>query len=173
MQDFQPALARARFVANVDPKMRIRIVSPESAPLDLLLSADPSIDSVREYLQVGTVFLGDEDGHAIAVAVLELKDNEAELKNIAVAEGRLGIGLGRQLLTFVLAYAAEMKMDRVVVGTGNSSLRELAFYQRNGFRVVGVIEDFFADYAPPIIENGIRCRDMIRLAIRVNDLSGE
>ena len=54
----------------------------------------------------------------------------------------------------------------VEVGTGNSSLDALAFYQRAGFRIVGVIPDFFVDnYPEPIVENGIRCIDMVRLRL--------
>lgn len=52
------------------------------------------------------------------------------------------------------------------VGTGNSSISQLAFYQKCGFRIVGVDKDFFKrHYEERIIENGIECIDMIRLNI--------
>jgi ribosomal protein S18 acetylase RimI-like enzyme len=145
--------------------MKIRIAASESAPLALLLIADPSIKKVRDYLRTGTLFIGEENGAVVAVAVLDLSAPEVELKNIAIMENRQGCGLGRRMLSHVLAYAAKSGASRVVVGTGNSSLRELAFYQKNGFRVVGVIPGYFDDHYPTMIENGIACRDMIRLAI--------
>jgi ribosomal protein S18 acetylase RimI-like enzyme len=146
-------------------EMEIRIVPNNLAPLDLLLSADPSIKRVRESLQHGIVFIGEEDGAVVAVAVLGLESSVAELKNIAVVEYRRRSGLGRQILAHVLNYAAQAGIGRVTVGTGNSSLPQLAFYQKSGFRVIGVIAGYFDDYQPPIFEDGIPCRDMIRLAI--------
>lgn len=144
--------------------MKIEVVAPEAIPLDLLLSADPSEDNVRAHLRRSVAFAGTEAGRIVAAALLELRGEAAELHAIAVAADRQGHGLGRELLAQVLAHAARAGIGRVEVGTGNSSLRQLAFYQRSGFRVVGVIPDFFAAYRPPIIEDGIPCRDMIRLA---------
>ena len=54
---------------------------------------------------------------------------------------------------------------QIIETTGNSSLGELAFYQKSGFRITGVKRDFFADYDPPIFENGIRCLDMVILTL--------
>jgi ribosomal protein S18 acetylase RimI-like enzyme len=148
--------------------MHIDIVSAEKAPLALLLNADPSIDVVQKYLQTGTVFVGQENGTIVAVAVLD-RDSEGkdvELKNLSVAEDRQGQGLGRQMLAHVLDHAAKTeKATRVVVGTGNSTFQALAFYQRNGFRITGVIPNFFDEYIPAIVEDGIACRDMVRLAL--------
>jgi hypothetical protein len=42
----------------------------------------------------------------------------------------------------------------------------LALYQKCGFRIVGVDLDFFIRHYPEkIYENGIQCRDMIRLSL--------
>lgn len=145
--------------------MTIRIIENQFAPIPLLMLADPAIDRVQRYLQDGIVFIGEEEDTIIAVAVLCIGDTEAELKNIAVIEEREGQGFGRQLLQHVIHHARAAGLQRIVVGTGNSSLRELAFYQRNGFRIEGVIRGFFDGYHPPIIENEIACRDMIRLGL--------
>lgn len=51
----------------------------------------------------------------------------------------------------------------LMIGTGNSSLAQLRLYQRLGFRIVSIVPDFFANYPEPIYENGILCRDMVRL----------
>jgi ribosomal protein S18 acetylase RimI-like enzyme len=140
---------------------------PEELPWDLLLEADPSRQRIESYLSndfTRVAKLGDD---VIGVYVLARHDPITfELMNIAVRDDYQGKGLGRRLLGHAIGLA-ESKGARVIdVGTGNSSFAALAFYQRAGFRVVGVIPDFFTDnYAEPIVENGIRCVDMIRLRL--------
>jgi ribosomal protein S18 acetylase RimI-like enzyme len=57
-------------------------------------------------------------------------------------------------------------MHTLEVGTGNSSIGQLALYQKCGFRITGIDYNYFIrHYDEPIFENGIPCRDMIRLAI--------
>jgi hypothetical protein len=51
------------------------------------------------------------------------------------------------------------------VGTGNSSLSQLALYQKCGFRIREIESGFFESYPEPIVENGIRCIDMVRLRV--------
>jgi ribosomal protein S18 acetylase RimI-like enzyme len=140
---------------------------PEELPWDLLLDADPSRARVESYLSdalTRVAKLGDE---VIGVYALVRHDPTTfELMNIAVREAYQGSGLGRRLLGHAIGLA-ESKGARVIdVGTGNSSFAALAFYQRSGFRIVGVVPNFFVDnYAEPIVENGIRCVDMIRLRL--------
>lgn len=51
----------------------------------------------------------------------------------------------------------------IEVGTGNSSIVQLALYQKYGFRMIGVDVDFFVkNDADKIYESGIQCKDMIR-----------
>ena len=53
----------------------------------------------------------------------------------------------------------------IEVGTGNSSIGQLVLYQKCGFRISGIDIDFFVRHYPEeIFENGIQCRDMIRLS---------
>ena len=55
----------------------------------------------------------------------------------------------------------------VEIGTGNSSLDQLALYQKLGFRTTGIVAGFLDDYPEPIVENGIACRDMVRLRVEL------
>jgi GNAT superfamily N-acetyltransferase len=89
--------------------------------------------------------------------MFELDEHRARTYQGVVCRRLLGHAIG----------LAESKGARVIdVGTGNSSFAALAFYQRSGFRIVGVVPDFFRDnYPEPIVENGIRCVDMIRLRL--------
>lgn len=47
----------------------------------------------------------------------------------------------------------------------------MAFYQKCGFRMLNVERDFFADYQPPIVENGIPCKDMILFSLDLTTAS--
>ena len=55
----------------------------------------------------------------------------------------------------------------VEIRTSNSSLDQLALYQKLGFRITGIVAGFFDDYPEPIVENGIACRDMVRLRVEL------
>ncbi|MCF8067061.1 MAG: GNAT family N-acetyltransferase [Desulfobacterales bacterium] len=133
--------------------------------MNLLLYADPSKDMIKNYLPKGICIVGKYRRKPIGVAVL-LKVSSAvwELKNIAIAKDYQGKGHGKELLQKTLEEAKGRNAESIEVGTGNSSIDQLAFYQKQGFRISEVIPDFFTDhYEEEIIENGIVCRDMIRL----------
>lgn len=98
--------------------------------------------------------------------LLDQSEDIAELMNIAIAEGFRGRGFGKILIQEAIAVARGSGMKQLEVGTGNSSLDQLAFYQKAGFRIVGVDRGFFhRNYKEEIVENGIRCLDMIRLSM--------
>jgi ribosomal protein S18 acetylase RimI-like enzyme len=145
----------------------------ETPPWELLLLADPSRARVEAYLERGhcyLAFLGDALVGEFVLA--QIVPEGWELMNVAVSEGRQGQGLGKQLVQAAIAQARELGAATLEVGTGNSSLAQLALYQKCGFRMVGVERDFFIrHYDHEIIENGIRCTDMIRLALPLSKLS--
>ncbi len=61
-------------------------------------------------------------------------------------------------------FCRERGYHRIIVGTGNSSIDNLAFYQKLGFRFRSVVRDFFTlHYPEPIFEHGIQWCDMIIL----------
>jgi Acetyltransferase (GNAT) family. len=133
----------------------------------LLLLADPSREAVESYLRRGRCYVGELAGQVVAVCVLiETRPHTVELVNVAVAEEEQGRGIGRRMVLHAIDVARSLGFRSIEVGTGNSSLKQLALYQRCGFRIVGVDLDFFTRHYPePIYENGILCRDMIRLRL--------
>lgn len=146
--------------------MEIRLLKEdEGLPMDLLLEADPSEELVREYCESGCVYEAMVDDVLVGVYVLlPLSDTVMEIKNIAIAETMRGRGCGKKLILHALAEAKRLGFAAVEIGTGNSSVDQLMLYQKSGFRIDSVDHDFFTrNYPEPIIENGIRCRDMIRL----------
>lgn len=147
--------------------MKIRkICGDELAPMDLLLLADPSQDIVEEYVSRGECFVAESDQQIIGVYVLiPTRPGTAELVNVAVAEEHHGKGIGKLLVMDAIQTARTKGYKTIELGTGNSSIGQLALYQKCGFRIVGVDADFFIrHYTEKIFENGIQCRDMIRLS---------
>jgi GNAT superfamily N-acetyltransferase len=138
----------------------------EEPPMDLLLLADPSRVIIEEYLQRGECFVAESDAQVIGVYVLLLtRPKTVELVNVAVIEIQHGKGLGKKLVINAIEMAKSKGYRTIEVGTGNSSIGQLALYQKCGFRIIGVDIDFFTRHYPEeIFENGIKCKDMVRLS---------
>jgi ribosomal protein S18 acetylase RimI-like enzyme len=146
--------------------MIIRILNKdEEFPMDLLLLADPSREIVEEYLQRGECYVAERDAQIIGVFVLlPTRPETVELVNVAVIETHHGEGLGKQLVINAIEMAKSKGYRTIEVGTGNSSIGQLALYQKCGFRIASIDIDFFIrNYPQEIFENGIQCRDMVRL----------
>ena len=131
--------------------------------MDLLLTADPDEAAVRRYLPRSRVLVCYEEECCIGIALLDTSMEIMELKNIAVAESHQGRGMAKTLIGEVMGLAKALGAAQIEIGTGNSSLSQLALYQKCGFRMSHIDRDFFAGYPEPIYENGIRCIDMVRL----------
>ncbi|WLR56854.1 GNAT family N-acetyltransferase [Mesobacillus subterraneus] len=143
----------------------------EQPPWHLLLQADPSKDLVSGYLDKGSCYVMESEcSDTIGVILLvPVSSHIIEIMNLAVDELHQGKGLGTILLKHGIQTAAEKGYSMVEIGTGNSSIFQLALYQKVGFRITGIDRDFFIrNYQEPIFENGIQCRDMIRLSMLLN-----
>jgi ribosomal protein S18 acetylase RimI-like enzyme len=138
----------------------------EELPMELLLLADPSENIVKEYTTRGECFVAELEKKIVGVYVLlPTRPETIELVNVAVAEEMHGMGIGKQLVMDAVKVAGEKGYKTIEVGTGNSGVGQLALYQKCGFRIVGVDLNFFVRHYPEeIYENGIQCRDMIRLS---------
>ncbi|TKC18787.1 GNAT family N-acetyltransferase [Robertmurraya kyonggiensis] len=148
--------------------MEIRkLTHQDKVPMDLLLLADPSEELVRKYLNVGETFIAEIEEMVVGVYVfVSSEKGSAELMNIAVREEFQRRGLGKQLILDAIKRIKQAGYTRIEIGTGNSSIGQLALYQKCGFRITGIDSDFFLrNYPEVIIENGIQCVDMIRLSV--------
>ncbi|MCQ4090496.1 GNAT family N-acetyltransferase [Exiguobacterium sp. LL15] len=147
--------------------MNIRQLSVhENPPMELLLAADPSQKLVESYVKRGHCFVAESNDQWIGVYILlPTKPQTIEIVNIAVDESHQGQGIGKDLLRHAISTAKTLGYTTIEIGTGNSSIGQLALYQKCGFRIVEVDLNFFLrHYEEEIIENGIRCMDMIRLS---------
>ncbi|MGD6895858.1 GNAT family N-acetyltransferase [Bacillus sp. UMB0728] len=139
----------------------------EQPPLDLLLLADPSAEAVREYAAKGICW-GAYEGEDLAGSCILLltRPKTAEIINLAVYEHARSRGIGTQLLKHAIKYTESSGCLTLEIGTGNSSVQQLGLYQKHGFRITGIDFDYFTRrYPDEICENGIVCRDMIRLSL--------
>jgi ribosomal protein S18 acetylase RimI-like enzyme len=127
--------------------------------------ADPSKELIDHYLENGTLYTAEANEEVIAAYVLnQTSPDVVEIKNIAVIPALQGRGIGRRAIKDAVLRAHSMGAVTLSVSTGNSSLSQLAFYQKCGFRIIGVERDFFIRHYPEtILENGIVCRDRILL----------
>ncbi|MGQ4878645.1 GNAT family N-acetyltransferase [Billgrantia sp. LNSP4103-1] len=146
--------------------MLIKQVPSTAAPLRLLLEADPSIDTIKRYLEHSTCHVATLEGENVGTYVVQpIGEGVHELMNIAVAPAHQRKGIGKRLLDHAVATAREAGAQRLELGTGTFGY-QLTFYQRAGFRVVAVERDYFlAHYHEPIYENGIQHKDRLRLAL--------
>ncbi|WP_238655254.1 GNAT family N-acetyltransferase [Paenibacillus piscarius] len=147
--------------------MEIRALHTGEQPLtELLLLADPSPKLVEDYVARGQSFVAEKDNRVIGVYVLlPTRPETAELVNIAVDEEFQGQGIGKQLVNHAIQEAKRLGYKTLEIGTGNSSIGQLALYQKCGFRITGIDKDFFIrHYSEEIYENGMQVVDMIRLS---------
>ena len=135
-------------------------------PLQLLLEADPSKQSIESYLDGAWCFVVKRNGKIAGVCVAKaISDNTAEIFNVSVYPEFQQQGLGSGLLQFALTELKNKKMQRVELSTGTFGY-QLTYYQRHGFRAERVIKNHFLDHYPePIFENGIQHQDALRLYV--------
>lgn len=148
----------------------------DNYPWELLLDADPAKELVKEYLNNGECWAAKRDGseEVLGVYVLNFPEEKtAELINLAVKSSHQGRGIGKECVAHAVQRCRELGISRLEVGTGNSGIGQIAFYQKCGFRMTGVIQDFFLGrYEEEVVENGISCKDMVRFAMDLNTIDG-
>ena len=148
------------------PKLHIEpLPKTANAPFDLLELADPSRNQIEKYLRTGSCYVAKVEEEVVGVLVLHSIDAaQTEIKNIAVREAAQGKGIGSTLLRHAVTVARTSGFERLIIGTGNSSIRQLALYQKAGFELCRIERDFFVrNYPEPIFENGIQCKHLVVL----------
>jgi ribosomal protein S18 acetylase RimI-like enzyme len=139
--------------------------SEETLPYDLLLLADPSVKMIEKYIFASSVYVAVLAEQIVGILVLFPIDKTLiEIKNIAVLETHQGKGIGKKMLAFAFSEAKEKGFQDIQIGTANSSIGQLALYQKMGFEMDSIIKSFFTNnYPEPIYENGVLVQDMVVL----------
>jgi len=146
-----------------------QLTEQDNTPWSLLFYADPSKSAVSEYLARGTCYVAEKSGKILGCFVLmETRAKTYEIMNIAVLPSERSKGLGEKMVRRAKKIAKDNGGRRLEVGTGNSSFRQLAFYQRVGFRMTGVDRDFFKGrYNKVYKTQGVKLQDMVRFAMEL------
>lgn len=142
------------------------LTNSQEIPFNLLQLADPSQDQIEAYLRTGTCHIAKTVTNTIVGVVVLDKINATtvEIKNIAVKESEQGKGLGKMLLEYSEKTSRDLGFQKIIIGTGNSSIGQLALYQKQGFEMERIEKNFFTkNYSEEIIENGILCKHMVIL----------
>lgn len=145
----------------------IQEVPAAEAPMELLLLADPSEEKIRSYLPESRCFVVSRGAVVVGACVVQpCGGGRHELMSIAVHPAHQKAGYGTALLQWVIELYRRAGARQLEVGTGTFGY-QLAFYQRQGFRVTSIDHDFFVrNYPEPIFEDGIQLFDMLRLTLR-------
>jgi GNAT superfamily N-acetyltransferase len=159
-------------VTGPGPSSSLQIVwhpGPRAALRPFLALAEDSTLQLDSYLDAGCVLVAMVD-EAI-VGHLQLVDgpapDEIELKNMAVVEGRRGMGIGRALVDRAAAECAGSARSTMLVATATADVGNLRFYQRLGFRMLRIERDAFTPetgYPDDIEVDGIPLRDRVWLS---------
>ncbi len=138
--------------------------------LSLLHAADEDDQHILATINAPahSTYLAYDGETAVSAAVIRWDEYEAEITHLAVAETARGKGFGKQIVDALVAEARKRAMQAVLVGTANSSIGNMVFYQKCGFRMDHVRRDYFHYLTQPVLEDGIPIRDMLvfRLALR-------
>lgn len=127
-----------------------------------LLLADEDEEIVEQYIDDGDLYQIIANGVTAGVCLFTFPDEDVvEIKNIALESTFRGSGIGTRVLHLACDFFKKEKYTTMIVGTANSSIDNLAFYQKAGFRFKEIKKDFFLSYPAPIYENGIQAYDMI------------
>jgi ribosomal protein S18 acetylase RimI-like enzyme len=141
----------------------------DTIPNDLLLLSDPSEEVIDEYIHLSTKFIARLNTKIVgALVLLKTRPKTMEIMNISVYEEYQNKGIGKQLIYRAIEFAKESKIKTLEIGTGNPGVVQMLLYQKCGFRIIGVELDYFRkNHKEKIFENGIECRDMIRMKMEL------
>ncbi|MCT8137316.1 GNAT family N-acetyltransferase [Anaerobacillus sp. CMMVII] len=130
--------------------------------LGYLLLADESEEVVETYIHQGDMFSIYLEEILVGVMFFTFEPNNVvEIKNMAISPEFQGRGIGKALINEAFKMYESKGFSKMIVGTANSSISNLAFYQKAGFRMSAIKKNFFLQYPEPIIEDGIRAIDMV------------
>jgi len=148
-----------------------KLKNGDTIPFDLLLLADETEDAIEKYIydsDIYTVLTKDNLSPIGVFALYKINDSKVEIKNIAILESFRGQDMGSFLIVKIKEIAIRQNYKEIIVGTADVAIKEIQFYEKNGFKKYDVKKNFFIEnYPEPIIENGIMLKDMIMLKTQI------
>ena len=143
--------------------LRLRDAGDDETLIDILRDAETSEERLRQQISLPehTSYFAWMNGEVVGGATLKWQKDESELIYLATTPQNRGKGYGKAIIKAILQEMPKWASHSLLVGTGNSSLSNIAFYQKCGFRIDHVRHDYFAYAQPPIWEDGILLQDML------------
>lgn len=142
---------------------RINAITP--IHLALLKEADPDEHMINSYISRAFLFECLYNNKIVGILALgKINQDSLEILNISVSDTHQNKGIGSSLLDFADVFAKKNYYVILEVCTGSTSIWQLYFYQKHGFRIISVQPDYFIiHYKKPIYEHGIQLKDRLRL----------
>ena len=133
------------------------------ALIPILLLAEHSERALRWGLAnlVDAVYRMDDSERLVGAATMKWRSDPCEIMELAIAPEFQRQGLGKQFVAWLIQEARASGKSQTLVGTANSSIDNIAFYQKCGFRMDHVRQDYFRYLPQPSYENGIQIQDML------------
>ena len=127
----------------------------------LLTESDPNINLVGNYLNKGRLFVYMHNNKPVSFIVVQsISHDTVEIKNLLTLENYRGHGYAKKLVRHI--ENIYKNIPAIIIGTANSSMSNIAFYTKLGYRYSHRIENFFIDYyAQDIYENGMQAVDLL------------
>jgi RimJ/RimL family protein N-acetyltransferase len=129
-----------------------------------------AVDRTIELGRVLVAYLDNEIvGHLQLISTGQ--ERRVEISSLAVADPYRRRGVGRALLARALDVCQAERTSAVTLSTATADIGSLRFYQRCGFRPVGIARDAFtpdAGYPPRLTAEGIPVRDAIHFEHRLD-----
>lgn len=139
-----------------------RISEYRAALLPLLLEADPRPERLRRLLSGGELWAWREEGRAVGAILYEEQDGDLWVRLLAVDPGHRRRGVGRRLVSHAVEAGGRQGCAGVSAALPAPRVGALLFFQKCGFRVRGVVEDYFLAQDPMrVVEDGVPWRDAL------------
>ncbi len=170
----QYRMLKKRLSLHSSPQHNMPLEIIESRDKNLLVPIlhDADEDDVRianAILDVTNTTYAAYVGHeCVGAAMMHWQPDESEIVYIAIREADRGKGYGTGLIAALVEMARERSTQALVVGTASTSVDNIIFYQKCGFRMDSVRKDFFNYRPTPVYEHGILMRDMVMLRYDLN-----
>jgi predicted N-acetyltransferase YhbS len=112
-------------------------------------------ESFRKRLQHSTIFVAEIDNCIVGtIACSRVSHDEGHLRGMAVLPTMHGRGIAQQLLDTAENTIRGWGCTRVTLDTTKPLQRAIHFYEANGYRATGKVEDFYGlplyEYAKPL-----------------------
>ena len=148
-----------------------RLNYSESIPFELLLHADENEEAIRKYIYdsvIYTVYCNKSPRPIGVFALYRINETILEIKNIGIRESFRRVGIGSFLINSIKEIARKENYSEIIVGTADTGIKQIRFYEKNGFTTYALKENFFIEnYSEPIVEDGVTLKDMIMLKTKV------